>query len=210
VYRRELARIAEQLANDAERLPVRDGTVRDDHVIAILDRAERGLELALPYPELAPLRDSLAALFGQVRQELLGEKQGEARVSRIFVLAAAKPVDAGLFHKTINALVALFRTRSEASPLRELCVATTPEQHATVVLSPASFPSDTIPVDSNQRVTLYLGRYVYDVSRTGFDPMSGSIDLFLDPKPVMECVLMRGSSEKRSCRTLAQPLERCQ
>jgi hypothetical protein len=206
-FRAELARTATQLELDAKGLPVENGTVAADAVIAILDRTEQDLRRSLPYPEFAALHASVSDLFAQTRQELLGD--GEQRASA-FILVAAKRINAGHARRALESRATLFRERSATSPVHELCVVTTPEQHATVSFVPAAFRSDPAPsIDTNSRITLYLGKYVYSVTKTGFATINSVIDLFTQPYQVLDCTLPHVSKQDYGCGHPDEPVERC-
>jgi hypothetical protein len=73
-----------------------------------------------------------------------------------------------------------------------------------VVLYPASFPSDTHAGRSSARLTLYLGRYVYEIARDGVAYKS-SLNFLVNPYRVLKCDLR----DRPGCNLVDEPLEDC-
>lgn len=204
-YKETLARVAQRIENDAKELPVNDGTVGVDDVVKILDRAQKDIADSLSYPELVPLQDSVARIFSSMRKDLGVVEQ----ISRAFVLVGAKRVEAGRARKALEWLAGLFRTKSEESLLRDLCVVSTPEKNATARFWPERLPAQARGVDTNSHFSFYLGSYAYKVQKSGFDDMSNVVDFFIHAEPVMSCELGHGSTVVRACRLLTTSAESC-
>lgn len=224
-FRTELARIADRLEAAARDVPLihpRSSSlppaVRGQDVLLLFDQTERDVRNSLPYRELAPFRDAVAEMLdgarGEIREEMAPGRRAAADFAIVLVrsgggAAQSSPIAVEEFRTLVAGIAAFFRRTSEASPLAELCILTTPENEANVLLYPRSFPSDQQNVRTASRKTLYLGRYAFEVSKPNFGTSKGYVNLLLDPQRVVECELSRTVAVIQACRLIAGTIGRC-
>jgi len=215
-FRAEMPRIAELLETQAaeirvstprSNLPV---TVSREHAVDMLDRVEAHVRAVLPYRELAPFHDAVAAMFEHARRQF--DRPRGTAWRRDIILVQRRDhgrVEESWFRAVIGDLAGFFRNRGESDPADSVCFLTTPDSGATIIFSPPSFASDRTEVQTNSRKTLYLGRYEYTTSRLGYFVSTGTIDLLLDAQRVVECTLPRTTGAPHGCRPVSGTLERC-
>jgi hypothetical protein len=219
VFQRELTRIVSRIETAAREWPSelrgsppRD-TVRRDDIIAVLDATEVEIRRALPYPELAAFRDAVAELLDDARQSVaaLPDLNASAAMGGIVRVANRSSSPARVEKEPAMSLISklLELLSGSPSPLRTLCIVTTPESGARVRMYPSSFPSDLWEETSNARTTLYLGRYVYEITKGDNLPMKGSVNLVRNPDRLLECPLSSKSNEPTFCRLVTESQARC-
>lgn len=221
VFQRELKRIAAQTEAAAQELHVErtdsatPPTVRRDDVLHLLDHVESELSEALPFPELAAFRDAASELIEELRREAMTStiSARSMRTERIRFVAndSGEParLDEASARSLLSRLIDWLESNGGASPLRTLCIVTTPEDGAAVKMYPRSLPSDWSAVTSRSRLTLNLGRYDYEIQRRDYLPSKGSINLLTNPEQVFECPLARRAGDPTACKLLAQSVETC-
>ncbi len=219
IFRRELTRIVSRIETAAREWPseLRGSPPRDtvprDNVIALLDETEIEVRRALPYPELAAFRDAVSELLDDARHSVaaLPDLNASAAIGGIVRVAnqsssltrVEKESAMSIISKLLESL-----TRSP-SPLRTVCIVTTPESGARVRMYPSSFPSDLWEGTSNAGTTLYLGRYVYEITKGDNLPMKGSVNLVRNPERLLECPLSNKPNEPTFCRLVTESQARC-
>lgn len=190
-------------------------------VTALLDHIERELLTALPFPEFAAMQDSVRDRFRKAREML---RQGTAGRAALRSPSLTVPVALGLGHSilaepvfarfasepdissgvdSIIALLDLLIKRFENNDTEiHLCVRTTPEQKAAVVLYPLSYTEDKNLTRSNDTLPLRRGLYAYAVTLSGYEtlecPFGQSEDCRLDllsrDRPLVECTLSKSKN----------------
>lgn len=200
-FRKETKRIAEKTRRAAKRLRVRDGRVQIEELVAVLDSIRTDLTNALPYLEMAPFRDAAAELLDDVQREAEAEQQARGA----FVLVAQRAPDARIAapraRSLLERIAEFFSGNGSRSPLGTICVVTVPDG-ADVSLHPPSIPDDVHSVRATSRLTLYLGKYAYAITREGYARSTGVVHLLTSTERVFECTL------PHPCTQLAEPVEK--
>jgi len=212
-FRRELPRIAAQTKKEARHLPVNRRTIATNDVLILLDHAQQDIATSLPYPELAAFRDAVAATIDELRGEAIEKSIARRRTNRAIVLIREGPPPAPrLPEKEARRLIDRFIdfiTPKGTSPLRSICIVTTPESGAVVALYPSSFPTDRSETLSTGTIELYLGRYNYEITRSGFQRATGVVNLLRNPDRVLACTLPRTADEPHVCAPRAPRRDEC-
>ena len=216
-FKTGLRRVADDLDAAAAKVPVIAGRTRDarlvrtSDVFRVLDLAERQLAEVLPYQEFAPYRDYIAELVRRAKEEVglrsatsYGSAYGQIVVVRNEGPMIPGTIEERLFQMIVVSLSGFFRHSSELSPVDTVCVVTSPDNGANVVLYPPSLPSDRRGLRTASRVTLYLGRYAVEIN----DRKAGFVNVLLDPQRVVECSL-RTAADAQACRPISGTLQRC-
>ncbi|HEY6136469.1 MAG TPA: hypothetical protein VI670_01770 [Thermoanaerobaculia bacterium] len=174
-----LTRIADRVDQQAQRLRVRDGQVRVNDVLRIVDRAEEELRNALPQDELEPFRDAVARFFDRIRGDLRAASTDARLASGIVFVAMTRQqlVDEATAKSRLGETSGFLRKTGEIKdPRVTICISTTPDNGADVTLRPRSFRRGS-KVNSASWMTLYVGIYAYSLEKRGFLPTTGEIDL---------------------------------
>jgi hypothetical protein len=212
-FRRELRRIAAETKAEAKRLPVqRDGgqrTIATTDMLALIDRAQQDVVKSLPFDDLAALRDAVSAFLAELRRDVEKMTVARRRASAILLVqdrpASAPPrlreKDA---RSTITRLIDFLSDLSGEPPLRTICVVSMPESGAVVAVYPASFPNGGDKVTSTAPMTLYIGQYLYEVTRNGYPAFKGTLDLLTKPGDMLECSLSTTCDLKKKSRDKCQ------
>ena len=197
-FRRELRRIAAETKTEAKHLSVhRDGgqrTIAATDMLALIDRVQQDVVKSLPFDDLAALRDGVAALLAELRRDVVRMTIARRRANAILLVqdppSSAQPrVREKDARSTIGRLIDFLSDLGGKSPLRTICVVSMPESGAVVAVYPASFPSGGDKVTSMAPMTLYVGQYLYEVTRSGYPAFKGTIDLLTKPGDMLECSL---------------------
>ena len=217
IFKTRLRRVADDLDAAAAKIPVIAGTtpdkglVRTSDVFQVLDFAKDKLAEALPYQEFAPYRDCIAELVRRAKEEAVlrsaaarGSADGEILVVRNEGPMIPGTMEEGVFRMIVRSLADFFRSSSELSPVDTVCVVTSPDNGASLILYPPSLPSDRRGLRTASRVTLYLGRYAVEIN----DRKAGFVNVLLDPQRVVECSL-RTAANAQACRPISGTLQRC-
>ncbi|MCU1230109.1 MAG: hypothetical protein JWO97_2993 [Acidobacteria bacterium] len=199
-FRRELRRIAEDVRAARRHTPQRQSA---QFVLQVIDHTEGDVARSLPYRELAPFRDALAAFLTELRAEIVAA-QPRASLNGI-VLVADRTDEASWLDRLAEWLF----DASDKSTIGTLCIRTTPVSQASLKFYPKSFPSDVTPVTSASLLTLYLGRYVYEIERGGYLSSKSEIDLLLGAQRTVTCALRTRDSDPHACRLLSGFQEPC-
>jgi hypothetical protein len=219
LFRVKLQWVADRLEAAAKEVPVNyprsslPATVRREDVLQLLVRVKADVREALPYDELAPFRDAVDARLAEAAAEVgLPRRVGAAGRQNAIVLVQQDRTPPGgveeqLFRSIVTRLVGFFRNTSETSPGDTVCFRTTPEHGANILLYPESFPSDRWNVPTTSRKWLYLGRYVFEITKKNYVKGVGSMDLLLDTQRVVECRLSQTAATE--CAAIAGPIGRC-
>jgi hypothetical protein len=211
--RAALTSIADKLETRAKEIPiVREGPseqpmVRRDDAFRLLNGTQEDVMKALPDEELAPFRDAVAELIREAKNVIDNEapqSNGAVRANSAFVLASSATVKESLFRSVVQRVVDFLQRASETSPVDTLCVLSSPENGADIVLYPPSVPSDRRGLRTASRVTLYLGRYAVEINQR----KRGYVNLLLDPQRVVECALP-GADGTQACRPVSGTLDKC-
>jgi hypothetical protein len=212
-FRRELRRIAAETKKAAKRLPVRrDGsqrTIAAGDVLALIDRAQQDINRSLPFDDLAAFRDGVADFAAGLRREMETKTLARVRM-RSILLVQNRPASPPprLREKDARSIIArwidFLSGSSSKPPLRTICVVSTPASGAVVSVFPASFPTGGEKVTSTAPMTLYLGRYLYEVKRKGYSDFKGSLDLLTTQDNVLQCSL------STTCDLHPQSREKCE
>jgi hypothetical protein len=219
LFRTKLRWVADRLEAAAREVPVNyprsslPPSVRREDVLQLLARVKADVLEALPYDELAPFRDAVDARLAQAAAEVgLPRRVGAAGGQTAILLVQQDRTPPGrveeqLFRSIVNRLVGFFRNTSETSPGDTVCFLTTPEYGANILLYPESFPSDRWNVPTASRKWLYLGRYVFEITKKNYVKGLGSMDLLLDTQRVIECRLSRTAAAQ--CAAVVGTIGRC-
>ncbi len=194
-----LNRIASRTAEAARRLRVRQGRVRVDDVLEIVDDAEKELREALPQRELEPFRDAAAEFLDRIRRDVQAAAS-EARFASGIVLVASAPrkeIEESAARSLLSEVVDFFRGAANTSPLTRICVKTDPVNGATVKLSPRSFQKWQ-GVKSTSPITLYVGLYRYEVTRRGYLASKGEVNLLTNPDRLLILPLRRHEDDSEA------------
>lgn len=220
-FRSSLKSIADRLEVAAQQIPViraersQPSLVRRDDVLRLLEGVEEEVGKALPYSELAPFRDAVAELVRNAKNEIDGQfhdyvprtrasaRNGIELVRNDDVLVPGT-IEEAVFRALVRSVTGFLRRAGETSPIDTLCVLTTPENGANIVLYPPSLPSDRRGLRTASRVALYLGRYAVEINNRSV----GFVNILLDPERVIECSL-RTAVNNQACRPISGTLERC-
>lgn len=174
--RREAAEIAAQIAPHLATVqaafayqrrllsgpPYSPGAVKD-----LLDKTEAALNQVLGYPELAAMRDSVAAELRQARADL-SRRQSRLPGQEIALAAFQQPDSPdSVLDRITNLLAKLTEISAGKDLLVDLCVVSQPRNGATVKLHPQSYPEGVKDRKTNGMLTLYRGRYVYKATLRG-------------------------------------------
>jgi hypothetical protein len=196
--RRELRRIAAETKTEAKRLPVHrddgEGTIATADMLALIDRVQQDVVKSLPFDDLAALRDAVAAVLAELRRDVEKMTIARRRASAI-LLVQARPSSAPPrvrekdARSTIARLIDFLSDLRGKPPLRTICAVSMPESGAVIAVYPASFPSGGDKVTSTAPMTLYIGHYLYEVTRNGYPAFKGTLDLLTKPGDVLECSL---------------------
>lgn len=217
-FRKAMKRLAAETTRGAKRLHVRSErsparlTVSLEEVLALLDHIEAELTNELPYLEMAPFRDAAAELLDEVRSEVKAAKLSQHNRSNGILLAANRvpgtPLEAPRARTWLDRVAEFFRDKINREPLDTICIVTIPDSGANVLVYPRSLPADRHTTTSSGRLSLYLGRYVYEIRRNGYLPGTGEVNLLLSPERVLECPLARIAGDSSACRPLGEPVEK--
>lgn len=193
-FRRELRRVADAAEAASREVQGREG------LLALLNGVESDLRRSLPFPELAAFQDALAEKLDRLRRNATDSARGRG-VYYLVADDAEQSVLAGF--------VQWLRDLADTSPIRRICVVTDPTG-ADVKLYPASFPSDFQTTRSIGPLTLFLGRYAYEITRTDYVKSTGFVNLLRNAEQVVECPLVRTAGDPSACRLVAElSTERC-
>jgi hypothetical protein len=217
LFRVKLQWVADRLEAAARQIPVnrssQPGTVQREDVLQLLAKVRADVREALPYDELAPFRDAVDARLAEAAVEVgLPRRAGAVdRRPEIFLVQNDRTppgrVEEHSFRSIITKLVGFFRNTSETSPGDTVCFLTTPEPGANILLYPESFPSDRWNVPTASRKWLYLGRYVFEITKQRYVKGLGSMDLLMDTQRVVECRLSRTTAAQ--CAGVVGTIGRC-
>jgi hypothetical protein len=199
-FRRELRRIAEDVRMAQRQMPRRRPA---RFVLQVIDSTEADVARSLPYRELAPFRDALAAFLTELRAEIAAAR---LRASLNGIVLVANRTDEVSW---LDRLADWLSQKSDKSTIGTLCIHTTPVSQARLKFYPRSFPSDVTPATSTSLLTLYLGRYVYEIERGGYLPSKSEIDLLLGPQRIVTCALRTRDSDPHACQLLSGLQEPC-
>jgi len=189
-FRQELLNVAATLEKEAAAIPVRRvGLLRRrvilrEDVVALLDRAEAEVRARLPYPELAAFRDGVAEVVGETRAQVMAMSTAGGMTSAD---DAARPLKEEEARGILGSITSFFRRLADTSPVTDVCVVSDPTA-ADVVLYPASFPSDRHSGQSTTRLTLYLGRYVYELRKSSVS-YENTINFLTEYRRILRCNL---------------------
>jgi hypothetical protein len=196
-FHKELQRIASWLEKTAKELPVeRTGmlqrkTVRLDDVLDLLDHAEADVRRSLPYRELMPFQDAVTERMENFRRELTGVATAEVVAGNAEINLVRERTEARVRQETAHSFLVIvakwIRSLGAASPITTVCFRMVPANGASIELHPASFPSDRQSAPFVSPLTLYLGRYVYEVTRSNRALSGGVVNLLVNPNRVLEC-----------------------
>lgn len=185
-----------------------DGTYLEDELARLLDFSEASLQKQLKGDELAPLRDHVAAVFQETRDDL-GLSPKSARVSPLpvrIVLASMRPVpvelaaveerlDRKVVDPELNVIAVLIRDLGDRMARKDLtvdlCVVSDPTG-AKVLLRARSGKSIEKQKTIARFENLFRGRYCYEVQGKGFKIPCGAapedqINIYDKRQPVLEC-----------------------
>jgi len=179
-------------------LPTTDGGrfYRREDVARLLERTRDDVLRSLPAPELAAFRDSTEDFFAEVLSTglrlLLQIVRSAAPGIRLASLqeGGAAQVEATGVESLFAKVRKLFALGGEQA-VRALCVRTTPEQQAAVLLYPRSYPADRQETATTSVLHLFIGKYRYEVRKQGFKAIENAVGLVWNPQPVLDCSLIR-------------------
>ncbi|HEY0512570.1 MAG TPA: hypothetical protein VGH73_11735 [Thermoanaerobaculia bacterium] len=185
-------------------------------LLALLDRLEREVLAALPYPEYAALRDLVTYRFQQAQVRLRqGTAQGRMSLPSRAVQAAFNPrptsrIDpaagsserslrkseaSGAFGPILDLLDLMWKRFNDNDVRVNPCVKTEPALEAAVELYPLSYRDGGGRILSNDQLPLSRGLYAYSVIKRGYEPI--------------ECPADRSEGCRLNLLTLDRPLIRC-
>ena len=202
-------------------------------VLEILERFEKEVLEALPYPRYAALRDLVTQRFQQARDRL---KQGPSvgrlpsppqavpaafRARSRIALASlnlaesrAKPEASSVFASLVEFVGVIWKRFNEGDIVIDLCVRTEPDQEATVELYPLSYKDGVGRILSNDHLPLSRGLYAYKVIKRGYGTIECPagraeecrLDLMARDRPFILCKLSVSKGDPQaSCYVTAEP-----
>jgi len=199
-FRRELRRIADDVRVAQRHMPRQRPAL---FVLQVIDHTEADVARSLPYRELAPFRDALAAFIAELRAEIAAARP---RASLNGIVLVADRTDEASW---LDRLAYWLFDASDKSTTGTLCIRTTPVSQASLKFYPKSFPSDVTPVTSTSLLKLYLGHYVYEIERAGYLPSKSEIDLLFGAQRIVNCALRTRNSDPQACQLLSGLQEPC-
>jgi hypothetical protein len=211
--RRELRRIANETKQAAKHLPVqRDGsqrTIAAGDVLALINHGRQDVNRSLPFDDLAAFRDGVADFVADLHREVETKTLARRQPRSIFLVQnRPAPPPPRVPEKEARSIIArwidFLSDFSGKPPLRAICVVSSPESGAVVSVFPASFPAGGDKVTSTAPMSLYAGKYLYEVTRKGYPDFKGSLDLLIKQGNVLQCSL------STTCDLLQQPRETCE
>jgi hypothetical protein len=186
-----------------------------------LSTVQSSLESALVEPELAALRDHMALLFLTARSDLrIGGAQVTTGPRVISILASRSPLiteapariakdRAESWFDRIDTLAQkILESARKKTISTKLCVVSRPAG-AKFLMHPPSRPERLFETGTAGELPAYRGVYAYELSLKGFrtlkcQPLPGELrsdcaflDLWDDPRPVLDCDLSRGDCRRR-------------
>jgi len=197
-----LTRIADRVDQQAQRLRVRDGQVRVNDVLRIVDRAEEDLRKALPQDELEPFRDAMARFFDRIRGDLRAAATDARLASAIVFVAMTRQqlVNEATAKSRLGETSGFLRKTGEIKdPRVTICISTTPANGADVTLRPRSFRRGR-KVNSASWMTLYVGVYVYSLEKRGFLTTTGEVDLLENRHDALVLPLRRQEDDAQAAK----------
>lgn len=214
-FRSALMRVASQIDRAASELRAEptgfqgQKTVPLADVLGIIDAAKAELRKSLPYRELTAFHDSVVSRIEEDRRELISSavaEIGHDEAAIVFVQARPeKRVNESVAKGTLARLANWLRNLSGISPLARVCFRRAPTDHALIAVFPASVPEDRDTTAFVSPLTLYLGKYMYEVSRAGRVTNRGSMDILLNPERVLICP----NADGPTCRLIEGRTENC-
>jgi hypothetical protein len=197
---------------------------------ALLDRTEKSVLEALPFPEFAALQDWFRDRFRRARGLLLAEA-GATQAVRI---ASISPRAVALFAQTdqgarrtgaladsrgsilsaLDRAIEIFENNDERV---DVCVRSLPLRGATVDVYPPSYRQGRKQVSTHNRlVSLPRGLYAYEVTLQGYaridcrpDEDCAKLDLLAPDRPLVECNLAAsGTIAEGTCNARDLPSRR--
>ena len=152
-------------------------------------------------------------MVDELRGEAMEKSIARRQMNPVFLLVReGPPPGSRLPEKQARSIIGRFLdfiTPKGPSPLRSLCIVTTPESGAVVALYPSSFPSDRSETMSTGTLELYLGRYNYEITRDGYQRAIGVVNLFRNPQRVLACTLPRTADDPQVCAPRAPQRDEC-
>jgi hypothetical protein len=162
----------------------------------------------LPFEELTAFRDAVAEEIRKAREQIDAATVARQRAANdIFLVQSGTRrgtrVESDAGRSILRRIADFLFVSSDLSPKGTICVLTVPENGASVSFYPRSAPHDRQSITSASRLTLWLGRYVYEISRSNYAPTNGEVDLLLNVQRVLECPL----SKSKGCSLLGGSVE---
>jgi hypothetical protein len=203
MFRTGLQAVAARFEAAVRKLPTaRDGQLYPREDVARLIATTRDEVLrSLPAPELAAFRDFVEEESAQLLSALEAlpmETTVRARASGIQLAAFQTGDRAAVETSAVEPLFERLRklfALSGGPLLRHLCLRSEPEDQATVKIYPKSFPSDDEITATTSVLTLAIGKYRYQVSKSGFKTIEAAVNLVQNPQEVLDCTLVGAQQE---------------
>jgi len=194
-------------------------------ILEILDRFEKEVLEALPYPRYAALRDLVSLRFKQARKRLEQESPLTRLPSPPRVLPAAfhalaqppprgKPEASSVFASLVEFVGVVWKRFNEGDVVIDPCVRTEPDQEATVDLYPLSYKEGVERILSNDHLPLSRGLYAYRVIKKGYGPLECPggrteecrLNLLDRDRPLIRCRLSLSKEDpEASCYVTDEP-----